>query len=1320
MEGTEQERQAAEIKKLTKIPNIGFLRAKALYEAGFSSIEDLASANEEDLAAVSGIGKKTAKRIKNTLKSVGTEKLEDAILEEDLIEEEFDCPMCGTILSAYEAECYECGTPLKKVTDGTKEKALAVYNRKLKIHPRDAEVWYARAILLSELGNLEQAINSFEKVIEVDALFEGVWHAKADVHTKMGDHAKAAESLKSAMKQTLLSLKDKRTEIFEDVSVVPVVPVPAPIKPEKVEKELLLITPEELEEDLADLEGLTLEPEPEEKIPTLSPEELAADLDELKLTPYEKPIPTPTPTPPSEPEPELPPQDDIFDELEDLTLQVEKEMPGVPKPKEAVRAPGTPKPTAEKEVSPPAKPEQPRPEPKPATTTADEIEDMDFDKILQDLEMSIMKEYLSCPVCKQVIEQETDICPNCKTVLKARRRPSEALRAPTELKALKTTLERPIERMVAEGAKEKKRAVLPVPKGRVNGLVNGRGRVNGRVNGLVNGFVNGIINGDGFINGRVNGVGLVNGVGYVNGLSARRRERLKHLKRKSRIYDIVLVTTILVMLTTVSVSVIIFYPTTVDKITIDGNFSDWDGYERVPDDVLDAPADVDIRHISYYKNTYYLKFYLAVEGEIFTGMNNGVDALYVFVDADGDRTNGYEIDGIGSDFLLIVSGWNGLTRSAKSFRFDHMYRTETIRTRDDWGGWAPVAGAVARTGHSGIEAQMPYKLRNGNNGHELSFTFRFVHYENGMPIYEDASPVISNKYSRVAITQRSSAASSLPLASSQDLLDIILTPERAATIHEIAVRNHGEASTQTLVNIGLYDGSSLVATPTVSGNLLRFQFSPEFEITRETIFTLKGNFVSLTHDVIGLKLDFVTGELAATIEDYVPTKSYVGGPPPGIVIDGAFDDWSVISSNTDIDNKPIQNHAIDILGTKNTNTTDSLFFYMETDGAMMSGELIPSDEERKLPPPPGPGPEPEPEPGPEPEPTPVAPLSKVNGRDIARIYLTSFSTGETFKIEITGKSGEIKDGALYVGNDGKWNYVTEINAANDNSRLEVEVPGTLVGAPLRNMSLRYEMTDWLGETDRAENLTTRRSLSRLFAGMTRAPPDWPAEDDWTLFATDSSDSYMGWNNETFNLTKLYYVNDTDYLFIRVMTNSSEWGTLINGTWMLFIDVDGNGSADWLVVENSTGLHYFYNWTTGSEGTWNWSATETLDPTDDEGGGVNTTMKDGYWTINFVLNKTIITNGTTSIGAYTTIGAATNSTEDFVVNETSYQPTVSYLIPGGGNFEDIMEPVQIPEYERLVIPMLGTLILIALFRKRKKNASSSQHKVFKDNSQSHDS
>jgi tetratricopeptide (TPR) repeat protein len=1381
--------ESEEIKKLTKIPNIGFLRAKTLYEAGFTSLHDIAQAKEETLASIPGIGKKTAKKIMNTIKSIGVEQLNGTELEEELIEDEFECPMCGTILSAYEAECYECGTPLKKAKgdEHDKDKALAVYNRKLKINPKDSEIWYARAVLLSDLGQLEQAIISYDKVIEIDPQLEGVWHAKADAYTKMGQHANAAEALKSAMKQTLLNLKGVEPDILEKKTATPVTMVSQPSP--KPKKDIPFISAEEMGADLDELEGLMLDAPKVEDIPVISPEEMAADLEELKLvanidersedfippTPprkvweddYEESIDSsrrrgsdldepefnvkPEPAKPkklaSRPqetsfptnegsflgkkgvptsfeqsgleeaakveEPEQKLVDEAIDELEALSLDIEKELDLVPMPKPA--PPPSRKPDARPTPSPARKPAPTATPVAKPKTLLEEIDSMDFDNILLDLEEAMIKEHPSCPVCKQLIDSSAEICINCNTVIKAKPKIKPVAAAKP---GLKTTLDISKKRLPNERM-DKRLPTLPA--------------VIGRVNGLVNGFVNGIINGDGFINGRVNGLtngrvngltngrtnGFINGVGYLNGLSVRKRERIKVMKRKTRIYDTVLLSTILVMLLTTSISLIIFYPTTEDRIIIDGYFSDWDDYKRYWDDEMDAASQIDITAISYYKNTYTLKFYLEVRGELFAGQNGGVDALYLFIDTDGDRANGYEVDGIGADLMLEITGWNGIIRSTQAYRFDHSYRTDTIRSRDDWSGWSPMSGAKADSGTSVMEAQIPYRTKNGNNGFELSFLFKTIHLEDGLPVDEDLTPVMSSQYSQTTITQESEAQSNLPVGSYVELLDIAFEPQGRITIDELAIKNHGIASTQTLQNIGLYGGSTLLATPTVAGDTLHYQIPGGHEITGDAFLSLGAAFPLQTHEVIGLKLDWIAGQLAATVEDFVPIKSYIGGPPAGIVIDGAFDDWISISSNIDTDNNLIRNPSIDIVDTKDANTTDDLFFYMETQGAIMLGELIPNGAERKMlpPPEPTPSPGPAPSPGPSPSPSPAPDIRPRDGRDLARIYLTRPLSGESYLIEVSGKFGEIKESVLYEVNGTGWNYLAEVQAANGGSKLEISVPSLHIGSPLQNMLLRYEMTDWLGHTDRAENQTTRRSILRNLARSTRTPPDtpWPDDGDWLQFCIDTSDTNsigasINVPNPSLNITGLSYVNSTEYLYIQMETanNTQDW--LTNGTWMLFIDVDGDGAADWLVKENSTGLMYFYNWTTGSEGTWTWNYTETLSTTD-EGGGVTNQTSNGYWMIEFALNKSILTNASVQIGNYTTIGAATNSTEDFVVNGTSYQCTMSNLI-SGGEFEDIAGPIQIPEMRQVVIPFLGTLILAFAFMRKR------QHKVFKQNSQSH--
>ena len=53
------------IESFTSIPGVGAKSAKAFYDAGFKSTEEILSAKEEDLLAVSGVGINLVKKLKS-------------------------------------------------------------------------------------------------------------------------------------------------------------------------------------------------------------------------------------------------------------------------------------------------------------------------------------------------------------------------------------------------------------------------------------------------------------------------------------------------------------------------------------------------------------------------------------------------------------------------------------------------------------------------------------------------------------------------------------------------------------------------------------------------------------------------------------------------------------------------------------------------------------------------------------------------------------------------------------------------------------------------------------------------------------------------------------------------------------------------------------------------------------------------------------------------------------------------------------------------------------------------------------------------------
>jgi excinuclease UvrABC nuclease subunit len=58
------------INEFTSIKGVGESRAKALYEAGYTSVEDLNEATTEELSRVKGITDQLAERIKNEVSQI--------------------------------------------------------------------------------------------------------------------------------------------------------------------------------------------------------------------------------------------------------------------------------------------------------------------------------------------------------------------------------------------------------------------------------------------------------------------------------------------------------------------------------------------------------------------------------------------------------------------------------------------------------------------------------------------------------------------------------------------------------------------------------------------------------------------------------------------------------------------------------------------------------------------------------------------------------------------------------------------------------------------------------------------------------------------------------------------------------------------------------------------------------------------------------------------------------------------------------------------------------------------------------------------------
>jgi len=191
------------LKDLKSVPSIGNLTALTLIEAGYDSISKLKKADVNDLASIDHIGENLAIKI---IKEIKKERLEDQ-KEEGKISFEFRCPVCDRFTWSEGDNCRECEEPIdfyssvvlpeRGIIEDPK-KTLAEVEEKILNDGGDAESWFIRGSILESMGANRKALESYDKVIELDPLFDYVWNAKAQVSLKIGETKEAAKAYKLA------------------------------------------------------------------------------------------------------------------------------------------------------------------------------------------------------------------------------------------------------------------------------------------------------------------------------------------------------------------------------------------------------------------------------------------------------------------------------------------------------------------------------------------------------------------------------------------------------------------------------------------------------------------------------------------------------------------------------------------------------------------------------------------------------------------------------------------------------------------------------------------------------------------------------------------------------------------------------------------------------------------------------------------------------------------------------------------------------------------------------------------------------------------
>src|SRR2546426_2276175 len=478
--------------------------------------------------------------------------------------------------------------------------------------------------------------------------------------------------------------------------------------------------------------------------------------------------------------------------------------------------------------------------------------------------------------------------------------------------------------------------------GRTNGLTNGLGRTNGLTNGL--GRTNGLTNGLGRTNGLTNGLGRTNGL--TNGLGGHRpigfhAVGLRGAMRNAgwKLYLIPLVAVALLLMP------LFFVPTyngPAYPIQIDGQFNDWASVatEAMAGGGVLNP-NVDVVRFGVTPNLGPFAFYVEVAGSALAGGGpppGTMDTVRIFVDIDGSSATGYRIDGLGADRMLEVSGHNRTVLSSTLWEFD------SNRNRQDWNGWIKGTATPAASSGSRIETEAQW-LAGVSPSIPIIATVHTVSWDEQTDAGDfPVSPGLGT-LSAVADPQTPDVIAGNGVA----LLRLMLTAHgQPVALDSVHVEIAGTAPANASSLLQLTDGTNVLAQVAPTSRDVTFSFAPiQLAVGSSTNLTVLGDFASTSGETFGLRLPavhpFGLGTSVVSLRENPGARllGYLGSVPSTPRVDGAFDEWKALSSDTTNDVGPRSNPDIDIgqYGAQRNGT--ATFLYTDVTGRLFHGTPVP-------------------------------------------------------------------------------------------------------------------------------------------------------------------------------------------------------------------------------------------------------------------------------------------------------------------------------------------------------------------------------------------
>ncbi len=796
-------------------------------------------------------------------------------------------------------------------------------------------------------------------------------------------------------------------------------------------------------------------------------------------------------------------------------------------------------------------------------------------------------------------------------------------------------------------------------KGRINGtgLVNGRGRINGT--GMVNG--KGLVNGRGIVNGRGRVNGLINGNGFTNGLALSNITRGARERVGVRYVALAVAFVILVL---GLYGIVPQAEKQVSPITIDGQFQDWSGVDLYTDQGQGSNPDTSITGYGYTLDNGFFSFLIEVQGAAL-GDTTGYDSFYLFIDRDNDPSTGYIVKDLGADYMIEVFG------GAREVASVPMYEYEDTQDRLNFTQWNQIAIGEVDVAGNKLEGQVA-----SNGRFDLSGDFRLMFCaDDGEGGVTYSSVSIGPTHGVLLATQAEFGQNLIVGSGANDIMQLTFEAKGADVHVESVSFDVIGALAQPIGSFDIVEGSTVTrtvavdTTPSTNGVLIEISIA---NIITDTPYTIRGS----------------------------GAKAYFEDSPTNMVIDGWFGDWESVQKETDNDDSPIANPDLDIQesAVSKDATDDATYFYLEVENELLGGVSAPQVRHKH---PPSSGGQPSP---------PVMWLKRMGGEDVTYIYIDSNTTDDTdgplimdigvrpdYMIRIEGVYGRVVGEEICHWGPG-WNCTSLVEVGKDASRIEVSA--SIPGSSSNEIGVVFASTDWRQRKDTTEP-TTRTAHTRGQVGPEAMAPTWPST--WISVVTDADDGHA---IASLEILEVYFDLDGNYLYVRIRLKSSIAPLLTAYTWWIYLDTDGDGTNDWIVVEMSGtggGQVHGLAWNTvlsewgGTAADWQ----DTISDSDDDSAARSATMDIGIETFG-VVDFAVLRSNIGSIDTDATIAAADNDAEDEnLVGKTENVPdeSLNYIV-------DATDSGAIPEFEFALLPVLMLVVLQTVMIKRRKRHSGS--------------